>query len=337
MNPDNSKLLTVSRGFEYCYQCFRAQGDKPTLFFLHGFPSTSFDWRKQIEYFGDLGYGILAPDLLGAGGTSKPEDPDAFRTASIAQDLIELLDAEGLPKVVGISHGWGSLVLSRLANSFEDRFLGFSFLAVPYFPPQVEPQDIDEVIERLIATTGDGRYGFWKYFDTEVAPGQCKASTFNFVNLMYPAFPQLWLTWLTPVGKTQRWMLQRSQSVKPPYMNQWEFAQVHEELRNNADFNSYFNYFKVAVRNLNVEDDRKIPPEDWVINKPVLFVAAQDDVVNPPIDGIATIAEFAPFSHFVELGTGHWAHLEEPEKVNAELQTWISERLGLPTDQEHAN
>lgn len=30
----------------------------------------------------------------------------------------------------------GSKVVSRLANFYEDRFLGFAFLAVPYVPPR---------------------------------------------------------------------------------------------------------------------------------------------------------------------------------------------------------
>ena len=44
------------------------------ILFLHGFPSTSYDWRHQISFFVAKGYGILAPDLLGFGETSKPRE-----------------------------------------------------------------------------------------------------------------------------------------------------------------------------------------------------------------------------------------------------------------------
>lgn len=59
-----------------------------------------------MEYFRPKGYGILAADNIGAGGTSKPEDPEAFRLALISRDIVDLLDAEGLDKVIGIGHDW---------------------------------------------------------------------------------------------------------------------------------------------------------------------------------------------------------------------------------------
>ena len=77
---------------------------KPYLLLLHGFPSSSYDFRRQFDYFHERGYGILAPDLLGYGGTDKPEDLDAYRLKNMARDIIELLDCEGIGAVLGVSH-----------------------------------------------------------------------------------------------------------------------------------------------------------------------------------------------------------------------------------------
>lgn len=100
------KDFKVSRGLTYHYFYSPAAAGYPTLLFVHGFPASSFDWHRQVEYFRPKGYGILAADNLGAGGTSKPEDPEVFRFALIARDFVDLLDAEGLNKVVGIGHDW---------------------------------------------------------------------------------------------------------------------------------------------------------------------------------------------------------------------------------------
>lgn len=44
--------------------------------------------------------------MLGAGKTSKPLDPKAFRMNLMAGDLIELLHSENLKGVVGVGHDW---------------------------------------------------------------------------------------------------------------------------------------------------------------------------------------------------------------------------------------
>lgn len=106
MDPALYKDLVVQRGLNYRYYRSPAAEGKPTLLFLHGFPSTAYDWHKQIAYFQPLGYGIIAPDLLGAGGTAKPLDAQAFRMNAMARDVMDILAAEGVDKVIGISHDW---------------------------------------------------------------------------------------------------------------------------------------------------------------------------------------------------------------------------------------
>ena len=78
--------------------------EKPYLLFLHGFPETSYSWVNQIEYFTRRGYGIIAPDLLGTGGTDKPVELEAYSLKTMASEIAKLLDCEGLDKVVAVSH-----------------------------------------------------------------------------------------------------------------------------------------------------------------------------------------------------------------------------------------
>ncbi len=100
------KETSVRRGHTYRYYYSPPKSQQPTLLFLHGFPSTSYDWRRQIAFFQPLGYGIIAPDLLGAGGTSKPIDPKEFRLNAMADDVVDILNVEGIKKVVCVSHDW---------------------------------------------------------------------------------------------------------------------------------------------------------------------------------------------------------------------------------------
>lgn len=106
MDPTKFKDVQVKRGYTYHYYYSPAAPGKPTLFFVHGFPSTSADWSRQVAHLQPLGYGIVVPDCLGYGGTSKPTDYKEFRHKDIAQDLVDILDAEGLQSVIGIGHDW---------------------------------------------------------------------------------------------------------------------------------------------------------------------------------------------------------------------------------------
>jgi len=66
------------RGFVYSYHYTVPKDSKPTILFLHGFPSTHQDWAAQINHFSDKGYGVIASDLLGYGDTDAPEDATKY-------------------------------------------------------------------------------------------------------------------------------------------------------------------------------------------------------------------------------------------------------------------
>lgn len=106
MDSSSYKTLTSSRGIEISYYYAATTGDKPFLLFLHGFPSTSRDWHNQVAFFGEKGYGLVVPDMLGYGGSSKPTDLTLHKPSLMVKDLIELLDCEKISKVIAIGHDW---------------------------------------------------------------------------------------------------------------------------------------------------------------------------------------------------------------------------------------
>jgi pimeloyl-ACP methyl ester carboxylesterase len=62
-------------------------GRGPLLLFLHGFPSSSYDWRALLEE--ETAHPVLAPDFLGFGLSEKPRDHDY--TLHWQADLVEEL------------------------------------------------------------------------------------------------------------------------------------------------------------------------------------------------------------------------------------------------------
>ena len=106
MNSALYKSITTSRGLHYNYYASPAQSGSPTLFFCHGFPGTARDWRYIVPFFKEKGYGIIAPDMIGYGGTDKPADPTQYVSSLVTRDLVDIMDAEHVDKAIAIGHDW---------------------------------------------------------------------------------------------------------------------------------------------------------------------------------------------------------------------------------------
>lgn len=91
---------------------FRRDGGKPLLLFLHGFPSSSYDWKALLER--ETEQGALAPDFLGFGLSEKPRDHTY--TLHWQADLVEELvrrDAAGR-EIFFVAHDMGTSVANEL-------------------------------------------------------------------------------------------------------------------------------------------------------------------------------------------------------------------------------
>jgi soluble epoxide hydrolase/lipid-phosphate phosphatase len=100
------KDVESSRGFTYHCLLSPAVGNKPTLLFVHGFPGISYDWYHQANYFSERGFGVVVPDMLGYGGSSKPTDTSFFKHGEMAQDLVDVLNVEKVERVIAVGHDW---------------------------------------------------------------------------------------------------------------------------------------------------------------------------------------------------------------------------------------
>jgi len=181
MDSVDYKTLTISRGYTYSYYCGTPSpravaeldpGDPPlpALLFLHGFPTSSRIWKHQVKFFESRGFLVVALDLLGFGGSSKPTEVDAYRSSLVCRDIVEILDHEQLQQVIAIGHDLyvvsslflshtypfsysGSRIVSRLSNFHSERFMAFGFISVPYCAPR--PQSKIDFTLKMVAFNGD--------------------------------------------------------------------------------------------------------------------------------------------------------------------------------------
>jgi pimeloyl-ACP methyl ester carboxylesterase len=87
-------------------------GRGPLLLFLHGFPSSSYDWRALLDL--ETEHAVLAPDFLGFGLSEKPRDHDY--TLHWQADLVEELVGRQRDRgpVFVVAHDMGTSVATEL-------------------------------------------------------------------------------------------------------------------------------------------------------------------------------------------------------------------------------
>ncbi len=97
----------------------RRSGAGPTLLFLHGFPSSSYDWRALLAL--NPGREVIALDFLGFGLSDKPAD-HLYALAWQADAVEELVARAGTPPVYLVAHDMGTSVATELmARELEGR------------------------------------------------------------------------------------------------------------------------------------------------------------------------------------------------------------------------
>lgn len=108
------------------------QGTGPAVLFCHGFPDTSYTWRKQMSAIAAAGYRAIAPDMRGYGGSSAPTDASLYTPLHTTGDLIGLLDALQIASAVLVGHDWGATHVWNAALMRPDRFKAVFALSVPF-------------------------------------------------------------------------------------------------------------------------------------------------------------------------------------------------------------
>jgi pimeloyl-ACP methyl ester carboxylesterase len=110
-----------STGFRgYSIHTFRQEGDGPLLLLLHGFPSSSYDWRLLLRREPERN--VLAFDFLGFGLSEKPPEHDysLFWQADLAEEMVRRHGGGG--PVFVCAHDMGTSVANELmARDLEGR------------------------------------------------------------------------------------------------------------------------------------------------------------------------------------------------------------------------
>ncbi|KAI9711734.1 MAG: hypothetical protein M1820_001878 [Bogoriella megaspora] len=326
-SPANAKSATLSTGHTYGWVSIPgSEASKPTILFLHGFPSTSYDWRHQIDHFSALGYRIIAPDLLGYGDTDKPAEIEPYAFKSMATDIVALLDREGVKdRVHVVGHDFGSLLLSQVINYYPGRLRTASFLAVNYFPPG-EPLDIEMAKEFSEGALGFERFGYIRFFNEADCWKLMDSHLDSFFTLFYGSEADTAMDFY-PAGKLQAWLEADRKAPFPRHMTEAE-KEMRDRIFDPSAGRGYqgpTNWYKGRFgQKIGVEQEQKDGLDPYIYCPTLYVEQASTSKVHIPYLTEQT-AKFTKAENVTKSvpTESHWIILDAVKEVNQILEDFL--------------
>jgi len=323
MDHSSYKHFTVSRGLNYHY--FFSKGSdssKPPLVLLPGFPSTSQDWERQVPFFEKHGYTIIAPDLLGNGGTDKPSTTESYKMSLMAKDLVDIFDHEGLDKVILIAYGWGSVLGTRVIQYFPARVSAFATFGAAFnWPPTTF--DVQTFVVKSERGHTTDMTGYYDFYNEDGADKVIAEHWDSFLTLSYCGNPEHWKEHLLPPGALKKFITSGATVPRASYLSDEEYNARKAQFEKNGIAGALQWFKAYAAQHIGPAEDRTIPKEQFKTHIPVFFGATLKDPIC-----LAHVNKHATKEHCsnhttVDFDTEFQVQLAAPNEVNRELLQWL--------------
>jgi len=106
--------------------------DGSMILFLHGFPEFWYAWRKQINFFAENGYLVVAPDQRGYNLSDKPDGIESYTLDVLIQDVKGIIDYYKRDQTYLVGHDWGASVAWWMALKYPEHIERMVIMNVPH-------------------------------------------------------------------------------------------------------------------------------------------------------------------------------------------------------------
>ena len=140
----------------------RGNGSLPSCVLVHGLGHHAHVWDHVVPELSEW-FTTLAVDLCGH-GDSEWATAERYRTGPLAEDLLSVLDAQGIERTVLVGHSLGGNVAIQFAARFPDRMLGMILVDSG---PMVSKAAEDRILEEY--RSFDRRYSSLEAYERHLA------------------------------------------------------------------------------------------------------------------------------------------------------------------------
>lgn len=337
MDGLQAKDLTTSRGMTYHYYTSPPStydASKPPIVLHHGFPDSAHLWSKMVPSLSKLPNRLIVPDLLGYGGTSKPTDAKDYAYNLMTKDMLDILDAEGIDKIISLGHDHGVGPASRFYLHAPERTVAVILLNVAFRPPVKDhPFSIDAANAMTTKLFGYPLQEYFHFFTEPDAAAIMDSNLDRLWTFAHPAMPDLMRKGMCVPGEARRMLLDPAATEDfptKPHAKDEALKKVWKDNLAQGGLRAPLLWYHAITTGVQGESDKLIPDENIKVKVPMLYIACQEDVVcrkeliNGPKD-----AGLLPDLTIEEIeGVGHWPMYEKPEETAGLISKFI-EAKGL--------
>ena len=262
--------------------------DGPMVLFLHGFPEFWYAWRKQIGYFAERGYLVVAPDQRGYNLSDKPKGIPAYRVDELAKDAVGLIEAYGRDRIFLAGHDWGAAVSWWLSLKYPERIKRLVIMNVPH----------PVVFQKHLFSNQKQMEKSWYVFYFQI-PGAVEA----FASADDYQWP------VSLLAKTSR----------PGAFAPEELERYREAFKQPGAFSSMVNWYRAALQ---APSER---PSDFRVKMPILVLWGVNDVAIVPEQADQSMA-FCDNGRLVKFEKcSHWIEHEEAAAINPMIDDFFKQ------------
>ncbi|KAL2089773.1 hypothetical protein ACEWY4_014461 [Coilia grayii] len=111
---------TVVIDCERQISCCKGTHSDVVLFFIHGVGGSLDIWGHQLDFFSQLGYEVVAPDLAGHGASSVPQVSAAYTFYALAEDVRAIFKRYARKRNILVGHSYGVSFCTFLAHEYPE-------------------------------------------------------------------------------------------------------------------------------------------------------------------------------------------------------------------------
>lgn len=142
------------KGFPIFYR--RSEGPPDVLLCLHGFPTSSYDYKKIWNALAER-FDVVAPDLVGYGFSAKPYEFDytTFAQADVVEGLLRHLNVR---RVHILAHDYGNTITQELLARGGEGRLRFSIESICFLNGALFPETHRPILAQKLLISPIGKY-----------------------------------------------------------------------------------------------------------------------------------------------------------------------------------
>ncbi|KAL1801721.1 hypothetical protein ACET3X_002063 [Alternaria dauci] len=246
----------------------------------------------------------------------------------MAAGLAELLDCEGIEKVVTVSHDLGSFLVSRF-HTYQSKYISaLAFMGIGYFAPgQDFNQTSVEVYNNITeAKLGYPLLGYWYYYNRPDRHVLMDTHLDSIYSLHFSHnMPNDWIENVAKVDGLESWL---AADRRAEYGNEWVTnttrAQWQATTRAQGGVESAQKWYKAMMRGINsADEDVGRSTLSGIIEQPTIFITAEKDPVAHPAEQLLTTVPYIPGLQIRTVDAGHFLQVEQAGEVNAHLNEFF--------------